>query len=295
MCKYSLPVCRRIRHMTTAAHRLAGFAAALAVLFALGAFAGRAIDPAPPKVADTSTQMTRGDAAMNMSVRGLSVEQNGLRLVVDTPVFTRGHATPLRYRVLEDDGGVLRDHDIEHTKRMHLIVVRRDLTGFQHLHPRQEASGAWVTPLRLDQAGSYRVFADFSRDRTPITLASEVRVDGSYAATPLPAPIQSVDADGYQVRLREPKAVAASEAQLRFQVTRNGEPAQVEQYLGADGHLVALRQGDLGFLHVHPVEVGERRTIRFGATFPTTARYRLFLQFKVAGEVHTAAFTQVVR
>jgi hypothetical protein len=52
---------------------------------------------------------------------------------------------------------------------------------------------------------------------------------------------------------------------------------------------VALREGDLAFLHVHPGPDG------FAATFPTAGRYRLFLQFKDAGRVHTVAFTREVR
>jgi hypothetical protein len=73
-------------------------------------------------------------------------------------------------------------------------------------------------------------------------------------------------------------------------VTRDGRPVAVEPYLGAKGHLVALRQGDLAFLHVHPDE----SSLRFMAEFPTAGRYRLFLQFKTQGRVHTAAFTQEV-
>jgi hypothetical protein len=297
--------------MTTAAPRLAGFAIALVVLFGVGALAGGVIDPAPPKAAKASAQGTQGGAmgamadphageksghaAMTMGVRGLGLEQNGLRLVVETSVFKRGRAATLRYRVVKMNGAVLRDYDVEHSKRMHLIVVRRDLTGFQHLHPKQDASGAWVTPLRLDEAGSYRVFADFSHDQKPTTLAADVAVDGGYVRQSLPAPAGSADADGFRVSLREPNTVAGREAHLRFQITRNGQPVQVEPYLGADGHLVALREGDLAFLHVHPTKLGEKRPISFDATFPTTGRYRLFLQFKVAGKVHTAAFTQVAR
>src|SRR3954469_9969747 len=67
--RYSLPVFEH-QDMTTAAHRLAGFAVALAVLFGLGALAGRALDPAPPKAAEASTRMTHADVAMKMSVRG---------------------------------------------------------------------------------------------------------------------------------------------------------------------------------------------------------------------------------
>jgi hypothetical protein len=69
----------------------------------------------------------------------------------------------------------------------------------------------------------------------------------------------------------------------------------VEPYLGARGHLVALRQGDLAYLHVHPLDkAAAGNAITFATTFPSAGRYRLFLQFKEAGRVHTAAFTQEV-
>ena len=64
-------------------------------------------------------------------------------------------------------------------------------------------------------------------------------------------------------------------------------------HLGAGGHLVALREGDLAFLHVHPTGHGGD-AVAFAATFPTVGRYRLFLQFQHEGRAHTVAFTQVV-
>jgi len=68
---------------------------------------------------------------------------------------------------------------------------------------------------------------------------------------------------------------------------------QTEPYLGAGGHLVALRGGDLAFLHVHPTS--DDGAIGLDATFPSPGAYRLFLQFKVNGSVQTVAFTQEVR
>jgi hypothetical protein len=62
----------------------------------------------------------------------------------------------------------------------------------------------------------------------------------------------------------------------------------VVELAGADGH-VALRDGGLAFLHVHPAE-----QMTFESTFPTAGRYGLFLQFKIDGRVHTAAFTREV-
>ena len=66
---------------------------------------------------------------------------------------------------------------------------------------------------------------------------------------------------------------------------------ETEPYLGAGGHLVALREGDLAFLHVHPGDHG----VAFDTTFETAGRYRMFLQFKHEGRVQTAAFTREVR
>jgi hypothetical protein len=272
--------------MTT---KLAAFAITLALVLGGGVVAGGLIDPSPPRASVENEEMT--EMPMAMKVRGLAVAENGLRLAVSTPDFERGRTQQLRFRILDEKGDAVRDFDVEHTKRMHLIVVRRDLTGFQHLHPVEDRNGEWSTPLRLGAAGSYRVFADFSHDERPTTLASDLRVDGTGALQPLPAPTADApSAGGYAVRMYSGQARAADETEMRFSVSRDGKPVEVEPYLGANGHLVALREGDLAFLHVHPTE-----GVQFESTFPTTGRYRLFLQFKHDGRVHTAAFTKEVR
>jgi hypothetical protein len=268
--------------------KLTGFAVSLALLLGGGFVAGKVLDASAPRTAEDS-DMAAMDAAP-MGVRGLAVAENGLRLVVANPDFTRGRAQTLRFRVVGEDGATVRDFDVEHTKRMHLIVVRRDLTGFQHLHPKQGADGEWSVPLRLGSPGSYRVFADFVRDEEKTTLASDLRVDGANELAPLPGPATEAQSDdGYSVRLNEPAPRAGEETELQFTVLRHGKPVAVQPYLGANGHLVALREGDLAFLHVHPTQ-----GVEFESTFPTVGRYRLFLQFKHEGRVHTAAFTQEV-
>jgi hypothetical protein len=276
--------------------KLAAFGGTLILLLGGGFAVGKALDPSPPRTQETKamTEMKSeaGHGAMAADpIRGLAVAEHGLRLVVATPDFARGNTETLRFRIVDRRGQTVRDFDVEHTKRMHLIVVRRDLTGFQHLHPRQTADGEWSVPLRLDAAGSYRVFADFSHDGEATTLASDLRVDGAADLVPLPAPSTQATTDGgYSVRMDEATAHAGEEDAIRFTVLRDGKPVKVQPYLGANGHLVALRQGDLAFLHVHPME----GTTEFESTFPTVGRYRLFLQFKHADRVHTVAFTQEV-
>jgi hypothetical protein len=282
------------------ATKLAAFVAALAMLFGGAALAGAAIGPdggvASPESEEhpeitSSTETEHGEAAD--PVRGLAVAEDGLRVVVDDPQLQRGRPELLRFRIVDERGATVRDFDVEHERRMHLILARRDLTGFQHLHPEQAEDGTWSTRARLDAAGSYRLFADFSYDGEARTLAADLRVDGFADLRPLPEPEPTAKSDGgYDVRLDAGDAQPGQEADLRFSITRDGVPVRTEPYLGAGGHLVALREGDLAFLHVHPAEDD---SVRFAATFPTEGRYRLFLQFKHEGRVQTVAFTQEVR
>lgn len=313
--------------------KLTAFAVTLTVLFGGGALAGGAVGPerAPRSEAHDADAAGRGDRARGAGaehtseatgadggsesaaghgaaraarpVRGLAVAENGLRLVLADSELRRGRTETARFRIVGEQGRTVRDFDVEHTKRMHLIVVRRDLTGFQHLHPRMRADGTWSLPLRLQEAGSYRVFADFSHQDRAATLASDLRVDGSAALEPLPSARPTAASDGgYQVQLDAGEPGAGQEADLRFTITKDGRRVQTEPYLGAGGHLVALREGDLAFLHVHPTEgahggakAADDDAVGFMSTFPTTGTYRLFLQFKHEGRVQTAAFTTEVK
>ena len=291
--------------------KLAAFAAVLALLFAGGALAGDLVGPERTTTAEathndktSSESQEHTDMASTSTeshdaphpVRGLAVAEDGLRVVVEDPELDRGRTEPLAFRIVDEHGQTVRDFDEEHTKRMHLILARRDLTGFQHLHPEQRADGAWTTSVRLADAGSYRLFADFSHEDEARTLATDLRVDGPADLRPLPAPEATAVSDGgYDVRLDAGEAHPGEEADLRFTITKDGEPVRTEPYLGAGGHLVALRDGDLAFLHVHPTEEAGGSEIGFAATFPTEGRYRLFLQFQHNGRVQNVAFTQGVK
>jgi hypothetical protein len=266
--------------------KLAGFAGLLVLVFGGAALAGSRVDAHPGRPAADAHM----GAMTPQPVRGLAVSEKGLTLALARRTARPGEPFALAFKIVDRRGRTVRDFDVEHTKRMHFIVVRRDMTGFQHLHPAQGRDGTWSVPVTLREAGSYRVFADFSVDGRPYTLADDVSVDGAVRSQELPPPARSAEADGLRVSLAEGAARAGAESALGFTVTRAGRPVAIRDYLGAKGHLVALRRGDLAFLHVHPDE----RRLTFMATFPTAGTYRLFLQFQVAGRVHTAAFTQEV-
>lgn len=281
------------------AMRIAGFAAAVGVTFGAAALAGASLDPLREPVSghghdDPAGAHGGGHAtAVADGPAGLGVASDGYALDPETTSLPLGRATELRFRILGPDGEAVTGFEVEHERRMHLIVVRRDLTGYQHLHPVLEASGTWSVRLRLPEAGVYRAYADFSAGGRSMTLATDLFVAGAFDPSPLPAPQASADAaGGYRADLASHDATAGATAELTYVLSRGGRRLDgVQPYLGADGHLVALREGDLAFLHVHPEESDDPGVIRFGASLPSAGRYRLFLQFKHDGRVRTVAHT----
>lgn len=171
---------------------------------------------------------------------------------------------------------------------------------YRHLHPERAPDGTWSTPVDLPRAGGYRVFADFTPDRPGaenLTLGADLAASGPYSPRELPRPSATARVDGYDVKLTGTLTPGRA-GELRLTVSRDGEPVtDLQPYLGAYGHLVALRAGDLAYLHVHPEgEPGDGTTrpgphVSFSATAPSGGSYRLFLDFKHDGVVRTAAFT----
>lgn len=289
--------------------KLTAFAAVLALAFGVAALAGAAIDPTDSEPASshgaaadegahggegTGGAHAKEGGAASDAASGLAVSSGGYTLTVDRRTFAAGEQAPLHFRIVGADGDVLRNgYELESEREMHVIVVRRDSAHYQHLHPTRDEAGTWSIDLRLPEPGVYRVYADFKTGGEQRTLASDLFVPGEFAPAPLPAPSARATVEGFDVDLNAPGLRAGRETELSFAVTRAGEPvARLQPYLGALGHLVALRDGDLAYLHAHPVE-GERRPgeVPFAVTFPTPGAYRLFMQFKLGGEVHTVDYT----
>ena len=284
--------------------RIAAFVAGLALVFAAAAVAGGAVDPdveassGDHGMASEEETMEGHETMAAGAVRGLAVSENGYRLVPATMTAASGPRTTYEFSIVDPDGEPLTDFDIEHERKMHLIVVRRDFAGFQHVHPELGADGTWRVELDTSLPGTYRVIADFtSGDGEAMTLATDLSVPGAFEPRPLPMPESTVDAgDGYEVRIDSAEPDAGAATRVAFTVSRNGKAVDgVQPYLGADGHLVVLREGDLAFLHAHPQgEPGGSGPIAFDVDYPSAGAYRLFLQFRHRGEVHTAGLTELV-
>ncbi|GAA1600403.1 hypothetical protein [Actinoplanes couchii] len=254
-----------------------------------------AFDESQPHVHGTTAPIgTSGSAP----VGGLSLSGNGLTLTPVTTVLEAGKALNLQFTINGPGGAPVTTFAVVHDKPLHLIVIRRDLTGFQHLHPVMAPDGTWSVDLTLAEPGLYRMIADFTAQvggvETVSSLGSDLTVAGNYAPVTLPDPALVATAGNFQVGYEGTPSTQSTQPLLMTVTDGIGKPAVLEPYLGAFGHLVVLRQNDLGYVHVHPETQLIDGKIKFWLAAPSPGTYRMFLDFQVAGKVSTAAWTVVV-
>jgi hypothetical protein len=302
--------------------KLGAYGGALAIVFAAAFGLGAVVDPIKSKPknhaeseqphddgghTDTGNGASHGDGPGDShgdgghdahgTPEGLAISSDGYTLMPTNTTLPPGKSVPFRFSITGPDGHPVTAFDKVHEKELHLIVVRRDMSGYQHVHPTRDEHGTWSIELDLSSGGTYRAFADFSPEgHGSMTLGTDISVGGAFTPVPLPEASKSTTVDGFAVAL-EGTPMPGEDSELTFTVTRGGNPVDnLEPYLGAFGHLVSLRAGDLAYLHVHPADHAEAGhhggpTIHFSALFPSAGTYRLYLDFQVAGKVRTAEFT----
>jgi hypothetical protein len=210
------------------------------------------------------------------------------------------------FSIVDDQGNTLRNFEITHTKPMHVIVVRKDLKYFQHIHPEfDQATGQFTLKnLMFPADGQYRIFADFApsggqKDAVgtllPVTISEDLAVGSAYTPEVIGTEERTKTFDGYQTTLStDPVLSSGKEIMLTFDLKQNGKSVtDLQEYLGALGHSVILKEGTLDFIHAHPVEdVNKPQTgkANFMVSFPEAGKYKVFTQFQRAGKVSVTDF-----
>jgi hypothetical protein len=283
--------------------KLAAFGAGLAVTFVGALGVGAAVGPIDDDD-DGAHAVHDGDTSSDADQlpAGLLVNDQGYTLDLLSPAVASGAPAQLALRILDPSGQPVVAFDDLHERQLHLIVVDRQLATFQHVHPVMDAEGVWTVDIELDTAGVYRVFTDIQPSALgeQLTLGADLVVPGDIEVLPDLAASATSAVDGYRVTL-DGTIRAGGTSDVTLTVARDGDPVtDLDPYLGAYGHLVAVRDGDLAYLHVHPNgEPGDGATepgpeIGFGVSAPGPGTYRLFLDFSHGGVVRTADFTVVV-
>ena len=267
--------------------KLGAYGLALVAVLGVGAAVGRAAGPID---VGGNPSHDSGDNAMDDAMNGttelpaggLLVAQDGYHFVPEDRLADAGE---FAFTIVGPDGQPVTAYDDLHDRELHLIVASRDLREFAHLHPVRDAVGRWTADLPTFPAGAYRAFADFQPTGAgQYTLGVDLVVPGpTHAMEPLH--VKTTDSvAGFELTLD------SEGSEVTITVRRHGEVITTEPYLGAAGHLVALRDGDLAYLHVHPLDEEPAGPVRFAVEVPSAGTYALFFDFQVDGAVHTARF-----
>ncbi len=224
------------------------------------------------------------------------------RFRLATQQFSLGKQT-LAFQLFNKDRTPLDPEQLQlvHEKLVHLLLVRKDMTQFQHLHP-EFVDGAWVTDVSFTEPGDYYIYVDVTPlQETPMVFHDSFKVAGTPTyAEPNPNVDRAVRTDGYYVTLEtaENTELVTGWNNVRYVVTREGTPPAFDPYLGAYGHVVALKHFDaLVFAHTHPLDNAAPKdgSLGFAVEFPTPGRYTLYAQFNLDSTVHTFPITVDVK
>ncbi|GAB2464841.1 hypothetical protein GCM10011375_35420 [Hymenobacter qilianensis] len=186
---------------------------------------------------------------------------------------------------------------VVHEKKMHLIIVSKDLSEFFHEHPEFTADGKYNVPFTFKTGGDYVLYQDYQPEggahqlgRQQLTVAGTKKAPVKFTKDQM-----RWQKDGYEAVLSFDKSVKVGQPlALQVNISRNGQPVtNLDNYLGALGHMVIISEDTEKYLHVHPGDAGTSRgpSVGFQTGFEQAGVYRVFLQFNHGGQIHTSDFT----
>lgn len=212
------------------------------------------------------------------------------------------------YKIKDKQGNTLKDFDVMNEKIMHFIIIRKDLQHFQHIHPEfDKNTGEFSILIAFASDGEYRIFADFmpsmkdmksNGKHEPITIYKDVNVGNlaDYKPEPLGEIVYIKKFNDYTITLTpssEP-ILPKEDLDFTFEIKKDGElVTNLEKYLGALGHTVVLREGDLQFIHAHATQKPDSEQtgkVVFMIRFPKAGNYKLFSQFQHERKIITSDF-----
>jgi hypothetical protein len=201
--------------------------------------------------------------------------------------------TTLKLMIHSADGRMVKDFEIIHEKKVHLIIVRDGLDQFGHIHPEVDAAGNLTAEVTFPTGGKYRLYADFKPQGESQSIAiGEVQVGGPSSPAPRLSPNVPgrIRGDGLQAEIEIANAKAGKPARITFRLLdAEGRPLRdLQPYLGAMGHLVVISADGKEYVHAHPGdEQAEAGHVGFVARFAKPGVYKGWGQFRREGEIRT--------
>lgn len=214
------------------------------------------------------------------------------------------------------DNTMLKNLQIVHEMPMHLLMVSSDLVWFAHEHPEAKPDGSYELAYKFPRADNYLFYSDVTPQGASHNQVFKLsKTVGSAPETkPNLVPNASFKADGYEYQLlTEPASIQAGKsATVTVRVSKRGKSVtNIENYLGALGHMVIISEDKEEFLHAHPEDHAHTDTekndpnhahqattappakgpnVSFMTLFPKAGKYKVWAQFNIDGKVRTAEF-----
>ncbi|GFN29779.1 hypothetical protein [Paenibacillus xylaniclasticus] len=197
----------------------------------------------------------------------------------------------------KQDGTPIESFDLNHEKLVHLIVISRDLSYFNHIHPEYAGEGRFEIQNTFPAGGEYKLIADFKpSDGDSMTTMEWVTLQGLSAPSKPVVPDRSLmkTEEGVNVQLDIDNPGVNENTVLTFTLTESsgGEPiTDLQPYLGAIGHVVIVSEDGERYIHVHAEEGQESGPKAvFETSFPSSGVYKIWAQFQRSDRVFTVPF-----
>jgi Cu+-exporting ATPase len=204
----------------------------------------------------------------------------------------------------------LTDLTFSHEQWIHLVMLRDDLTGFQHMHPQPTGTpGELDVEATFPAPGLYTLNSEFRRRGSlrDVVFRQVLDVEGAPGPVTLVEDRAAKNRDGVRVALLgTPRVGEPSQLEFVFSDPETGQPiTNLTPYLSTAGHVIIASQGLYTIDHTHAeaedtsggilwplpgTSIGP--SVKFHYRFPTPGLYRIWGQFQTAdGRVITADFT----
>ncbi|MGG0938682.1 hypothetical protein ABHN11_21925 [Brevibacillus centrosporus] len=209
-----------------------------------------------------------------------------------------GRTERLFIQLNDEAGNRIDTLQVSHEKLLHMIVVSKDLSYFDHVHPEYEGHGRFHVDIQFPDGGEYKLIADFvMEDSVPVLTSKWVVVKGEVnTEKPLKVDTELTKVvNDKLISLSFDKLKQGHEVTLTFTILDSNTKQPIidlQPYLGAIGHVVALSEGAQHYLHIHPInETTNGPEAKFKTTFPASGLYKVWGQFLHHGILLTVPFT----
>jgi hypothetical protein len=209
-----------------------------------------------------------------------------------------GAKTPISIFIKDKSGKPIESFQTVNEKKMHLFIVSKDLAYFSHIHPKYKGKGEFDITTTFPAGGDYKIIADVTPKGGGDSSVENhwVHVEGEAADEEPLVPDKELTkvVDGKKVSLSFSQLEAGKTLHMTFTINdaKTNKPINnLQPYLGAMGHTVAMSADAEKYLHIHPMETaGNGPNIIFMTIFPEPGIYKVWGQFKHEDKVFTVPF-----